>query len=96
MWEEDLKFIDEVQAHTTPVYSLACSSDTLYSCSSDGTIVAWELGTLKEKGVVAKGKEEFWKVCFSNGRLYTGDSQGTVSLIHLICIRLGLNYSHIT
>lgn len=78
MWEEDLKFIDEVQAHQAPVYSLTCSSDTLYSCSSDGTIVAWELGTLKVKIGVVRGKDEFWKVCYSNGRLYTGDSQGTV------------------
>lgn len=79
MWEDDLRFIGEVQAHTTPVYSLTYNSDTLYSCSSDGTIRAWELITMKEKGILAKGKEEFWKICFSDGYLYSGDSQGTVS-----------------
>lgn len=69
----------EVQAHERSVFSLTASDDTLYSCSSDGTIKAWELDTLAPKGIVATGQDEFWKVRFANGYLYTGDNQGGVS-----------------
>lgn len=71
----------ETQAHPSSVYSLTASEDTLFSCSNDGTIKAWELGTLKEKGTVVEGQDEFWKIKYSNGFLYVGDSQGKVNHI---------------
>lgn len=80
VWEEDLKFVAETQAHPSSVFSLAASNDTLYSCSNDGTVKAWELGTLKEKGTIIVGQDEFWKVKFVDGKLYVGDNQGGVSL----------------
>lgn len=80
MWEEDLTFLAQVQAHPTSVYSLTASEDTLYSCSNDGTVKAWELNTLKEKGTVVVSQDEFWKVKYVNGLLYVGDNQGSVSI----------------
>lgn len=83
MWEEDLKFVAQVQAHERSVYSLAASDDTLYSSSNDGTVKAWELGTLKEKGTVLVGQDEFWKIRFVNGLLYVGDNQGGVGSFNM-------------
>lgn len=83
-----MKYVSEVQAHQTSVFSLAASADTLYSCSNDGTIKAWELETLAPKGTVATGQDEFWKVKFQNGILYTGDNQGGVSYTSLTLVQI--------
>ncbi|XP_018332230.1 type II inositol polyphosphate 5-phosphatase 14-like [Agrilus planipennis] len=77
VWEEDLKLGGQVDAHTA-VYSLAASNDTLYSCSNDGFIKAWLLDSLKEKGTIYKGEDEFWKLVYVDGTLYAGDSQGQI------------------
>lgn len=81
MWEEDLTFLAQVQAHATSVYSITASQDTLYSCSNDGTVKAWELDTLKPKGTIDTIQDEFWKVKYHNGLLYVGDDQGDVSIL---------------
>lgn len=69
----------ERQAHESSIFSLAASDNTLYSCSNDGSIRAWDLGSLFPKGNVAIGQDEFWKLRFVNGLLYSGDDQGGVS-----------------
>lgn len=74
-----MKFVGERQAHESSIFSLAASNDTLYSCSNDGSIRAWDLATLSPKGNVAIGQDEFWKLRFVNGLLYSGDDQGGVS-----------------
>lgn len=70
--------MSEVQAHETSIFSLAASDTTLYSCSNDGTIKAWQLDSLASKGNVVIGKDEFWKLRFENGLLFSGDDQGGV------------------
>lgn len=79
-WAPDLTKLGEVQAHPCSVYSIAASDDTLYSCSNEGTVKSFDLTTLKEKEVLAQDdKSEFWRVCYSNGALFAGDSNGNVS-----------------
>lgn len=94
IWEEDLTFVAQIQAHPTTIYSLTASDDTLYSCSNDGTVKAWELGTLKEKGTIVVGQDEFWKVKYVNGLLYVGDNQGGVSKLQNLSFALS-NIVHI-
>lgn len=76
--------MSEVQAHQTSIFSLAASDTTLYSASNDGTVKAWELGTLAPKGTVVTGQDEFWKIRFVDGVLYVGDNQGGVRTTPLI------------
>ncbi|XP_066246498.1 uncharacterized protein [Euwallacea similis] len=79
VWSADLIKEAEVQAHTTPVYSLAASDDAIYSSSSDGSIKLFEPNTLKEKQVLRQGENaEYWRVRYTNGNLYVGDNEGNV------------------
>ncbi|XP_018579203.1 myosin heavy chain kinase D [Anoplophora glabripennis] len=79
VWASDLTKLGEVQAHPCSVYSITASDDSLYSCSNEGTVKSFDLTTLKEKEVLAQDdKNEFWKVCYSNGALYAGDNTGNI------------------
>ncbi|KAJ8952922.1 hypothetical protein NQ318_006539 [Aromia moschata] len=81
VWSMDLTKLGEVQAHSRSVYSLAASDDTLFSCSSDGTIKSFELNTLKLKStVIHEDHTEFWKLYYSEGCLYAGDDEGTLKV----------------
>lgn len=79
VWEEDLKKVTEIKAHATTVYCLAADGDSLYSCSNDGAIKAWNLNDLKEKGTILQLEAgEIYKIFTQNGLLYSSDEQGTV------------------
>ncbi|CAH1108344.1 unnamed protein product [Psylliodes chrysocephalus] len=79
VWGPDLKKLAEVQSNPCSVFCLAGSDSTIYSCSNEGTVKAFELDTLKEKGVIAEDKQtEFWRVSHDNDCLYTGDHVGNV------------------
>lgn len=77
-WDPSLKLLREVQAHQTSVYCLAASKDTLYSCSNDGTIKAWNLSDLSEKATIYKCEDEIWRLVYAENVLYSGDNQGNV------------------
>ncbi|CAG9818404.1 unnamed protein product [Phaedon cochleariae] len=81
VWASDLKKIAEVQSNPCSVYCLAANEDTLFSCSNEGTIKSFELGTLKEKEELVRDTQmEFWRLSYSNGCLYSGDSEGNVKV----------------
>lgn len=83
VWGPDLKKLAEVQSNPCSVFCLAGSDSTIYSCSNEGTVKAFELDTLKEKGVIAEDKQtEFWRVSHDNDCLYTGDHVGNVSMFY--------------
>lgn len=62
------------------VYSIVASDDTLYSCSNDGTIKAWSINNLELKKTLVTGNEEIIRLCFADGKLYSGDDKGNVRL----------------
>lgn len=81
IWSSDLTKLAEVHAHPCSVYSLAANEDTIFSCSDDGTIKAFELGTLKEKGTLHhEDRTEFWTISYSGGYLYSGDNDGNIKV----------------
>ncbi|KAL1491461.1 hypothetical protein ABEB36_012058 [Hypothenemus hampei] len=81
VWSEDLVKQGEVQAHTTPIFSIAASDDTLYTSSIDGSIKLFDLNTLQEKQALRQGENtEYWRVRYTNGHLYVGDNEGNVSV----------------
>ncbi|KRT80061.1 WD40 domain-containing protein [Oryctes borbonicus] len=81
VWEEDLKKVTEVNAHPTTVYSLAADGDTLYSCSNDGTIKAWNLNDLAAKETIFQVEQgEIYKIYVKNRLLYSSDEQGVVRI----------------
>ena len=80
VWSPDLKLENEIQAHESVVYHIAASDDTLYSCSNDGTIQAWSLDTLKHKKTLLTYTDEVERIYFVDGKLYSGDDKGIVSL----------------
>lgn len=79
VWDKDLNKLNEVQGHPTTVYCLAAGNDTLYSCSNDGALLSWELGSLKEKTRLLQVDNEIYRLTFSDGVLYSCDDQGNVS-----------------
>lgn len=79
VWEEDLRKVTEVKAHAATVYCLAVSKDVLYSCSNDGTIKAWNLNDVKEKGTILQLETgEIYRLFAKNGTLFSSDEQGVV------------------
>ncbi|CAH1155204.1 unnamed protein product [Phaedon cochleariae] len=79
MWTPDLTKITEVQSNPCSVYCLAASENTLFSCSNEGTIKSFDSDTLEEKGeLIRDSLAEFWSLSYSNGVLYSGDSEGYI------------------
>nr|CAD7205220.1 unnamed protein product [Timema douglasi] len=68
----------ELRAHESVVFHLATIGDTLYTCSNDGTIKAWDIDTLEHKKTLLQYDSEVWRFFAAQGRLYAGDVQGTV------------------
>lgn len=52
----------------------------MYSCSNDGTLKAWSIDNLELKKTLTTGNEEIIKLCFADGKLYSGDDKGNVRL----------------
>ncbi|XP_014252874.1 uncharacterized protein LOC106668536 [Cimex lectularius] len=79
IWTSDLKPVASIDAHPVNVYSVAVVGDTLYSCSNDGTLKAWNIGTWDlKKNLLENQQSEIIKVVSDQGRLYAGNEQGDV------------------
>ncbi|KAI4459142.1 wd40-repeat-containing domain superfamily [Holotrichia oblita] len=78
MWDKDLNKLKEIKAHPTTVYCLAFGNDTLYSCSNDGALYAWEPESLEQKLKLLQVENELYRLAFSDGVLYSCDDQGNV------------------
>nr|CAD7404455.1 unnamed protein product [Timema poppensis] len=78
VWDPHLRFLMELRAHESVVFHLATIGDTLYTCSNDGTIKAWDIDTLEHKKTLLQYDSEVWRFFAAQGRLYAGDVQGTV------------------
>lgn len=80
MWDANLKFEAEFQAHESAIYHIAAKDNILYSCSNDGTIQAWNLDTFKhEKTLRESSEEETLRLYVIGGKLYSGNDKGMVS-----------------
>nr|CAD7596597.1 unnamed protein product [Timema genevievae] len=78
VWDPHLRFLMELRAHESVVFHLATIGDTLYTCSNDGTIKAWDIDTLEHKKTLLQYDSEVWRFFAAHGRLYAGDVKGIV------------------
>ncbi|CAB0005378.1 unnamed protein product [Nesidiocoris tenuis] len=77
IWTQDLDHVATIDAHPVNVYSLAVLGDTLYSCSNDGTLKAWNWGTWDlKKTILEKQQNDIIKVYTDDDKLYASNDQG--------------------
>lgn len=77
IWTPDLELVETIDAHPVNVYSLAALNDTLYSCSNDGTLKAWNWGTWDLKTTILENQTvDIIKVYTDNNVLYASNEQG--------------------
>ncbi|CAB0014529.1 unnamed protein product [Nesidiocoris tenuis] len=82
IWTQDLDHVATIDAHPVNVYSLAVLGDTLYSCSNDGTLKAWNWGTWDlKKTILEKQQNDIIKVYTDDDKLYASNDQGEVSRV---------------
>jgi WD40 repeat protein len=80
VWDANLQFEAEFQAHESAIYHIAAKDNIIYSCSTDGTIQAWSLDTLKHvKTLFESSEEETLRLYVIDGKLYSGNDKGMVS-----------------
>lgn len=80
MWDANLQLQAEFQAHELAIHHIAANDNIIYSCSSDGTIQAWNLDTFKHvKTLFDSPEEETLRLYVIGGKLYSGNDKGMVS-----------------
>jgi len=80
VWDGNLQLQAEFQAHESAIYHIAAKDNIIYSCSTDGTIQAWNLDTFKHvKTLFESSEEETLRLYVIGGKLYSGNDKGMVS-----------------
>lgn len=84
VWSADLKLITEFPAHDYPIYNMTPGNGTtFFTSSSDCTIKHWaenDEGKFCLLETLEGHSEPPRKLCFVNGRLYSGDEKGDVKV----------------
>lgn len=79
-----MKLLHQTQAHPCSIYSLATDGEgTIYSCSNDGTVRAWSLEKLEDKGTLVTSEREFWKLFWNEGTLYVVNDEGNIGVFQV-------------
>jgi len=80
VWDANLQLEAEFKAHELAIYHIAAKDNIIYSCSTDGSIQAWNLDTFKHvKTLFESSEEETLRLYVIGGKLYSGNDKGMVS-----------------